>query len=115
MSHECPFCQIIQGQLLAKIVFEDEKVLAFKDKNPQAPVHLLIIPKKHYFSLNEMPEEERELLGQMIFVARQLAEASGLKTSGYRLVINTGPDSGQQVFHLHLHLLGGRPFSWPPG
>lgn len=115
MSDDCLFCLISQGRAEAQVVFEDDKIIAFKDINPRAPIHLLIIPKKHYFTLNEVSEEDEGLLGHLIFVASRLAQEKGLKSTGYRLVINTGPDSGQQIFHLHLHLLGGRPFSWPPG
>ncbi|MCX7973488.1 MAG: histidine triad nucleotide-binding protein [Candidatus Aminicenantes bacterium] len=115
MTQPCIFCQIIKRQSSAKIVYEDERIVAFEDIKPVAPVHLLIIPKKHYRSLNEISPEDEPLLGHLISLATRLAEEKGLKKTGYRLVINTGPNSGQQIDHLHLHLLGGRPFSWPPG
>lgn len=115
MNNDCLFCLISQGRAPAQVVFEDNRVIAFKDINPKAPIHLLIIPKKHYFSLNDVSEKDEGLLGHLIFVASRLAQEKGLKTTGYRLIINTGPDSGQQIFHLHLHLLAGRQFSWPPG
>ena len=111
----CIFCKIIKKEMPAKIVAEDELSLAFEDINPQAPVHILIIPKKHYSSLIDIPEEERSLLGHLIIKAREIAKEKGLEKTGYRLVLNTGKDAGQAVFHIHLHLLGGREMSWPPG
>ncbi len=115
MNGDCLFCLISQRQAPAEVVFEDDKVMAFKDINPKAPVHLLIIPKKHISSLNDISEKDKELLGHLILIATHLAQEKNLKETGYRLVINTGPHSGQQIFHLHLHLLAGRHFSWPPG
>jgi len=111
----CIFCKIIKKEMPAKIVAEDEFSLAFEDINPQAPVHILIIPKKHYSSLIDIPEEERSLLGHLMIKAREIAKEKGLEKTGYRLVLNTGKDAGQAVFHIHLHLLGGREMSWPPG
>lgn len=115
MNQNCPFCQIRDKQIPAKIIYEDDRLLAFEDINPMAPIHWLIVPKKHLASLNEISPEDEPLLGHLLWVATQLAEKNGLKKTGYRLVINTGPNSGQQIAHLHLHLLGGRRFSWPPG
>ncbi len=115
MSQNCIFCLIRDRQSPARIIYEDENVLAFEDINPQAPVHLLIIPKEHYPSLKEVPEKDKSILSQLLWVGQALAEKKGLIRSGYRLVINDGPDSGQQVAHLHVHLLGGRRFLWPPG
>ncbi len=111
---ECIFCKIVKGEIPAKRIYEDEDYLAFHDINPQAPVHVLIIPKKHIESLNAAGEEHRALLGGLLLVAKKVAAEMNLK-KGYRLVINTGPDGGQEVFHLHLHLLGGRALAWPPG
>ena len=105
---DCVFCQIVDGKIPGDIVYQDEEVLAFRDINPRAPVHLLIIPKKHFASLNQLTEKEMLLMGRMIGVARQLAEREGVSESGYRLVINCGEEGGQLVLHLHLHLLGGR-------
>jgi histidine triad (HIT) family protein len=105
---DCVFCQIVDGKIPGDIVYQDEEVLAFRDINPRAPVHLLIIPKKHFASLNQLTEKEMLLMGRMIGVARQLAEREGVSESGYRLVVNCGEEGGQLVLHLHLHLLGGR-------
>ena len=111
----CIFCKILKKEIPAKIVSEDEISLAFEDINPQAPVHILIIPKKHYSSLIDIPQEEKSLLGHLMIKAREIAKEKGLEKTGYRLVLNTGKDAGQAVFHIHLHLLGGREMSWPPG
>ncbi|MFA4925645.1 MAG: histidine triad nucleotide-binding protein [Candidatus Aminicenantales bacterium] len=112
---DCLFCRIISKEIPSKLVYEDEKVLAFEDINPQAPTHILIIPKKHVASLKVAEESDQELLGYILLAARKIAEDKGLGENGFRLVINTGPDSGQEVYHLHVHLLGGRRFGWPPG
>jgi histidine triad (HIT) family protein len=110
----CIFCKIVSGEIPAKKVFEDDKVIAFNDLNPQAPVHILIIPKKHIASLNEITNEDVELLGHIQEVASLLAKQNNLK-DGYRLVNNCGVDGGQTVLHLHYHLMGGRTFAWPAG
>lgn len=107
----CVFCQIVADQAPARIVYRDERVVAFHDIHPAAPVHLLIVPIRHIASLNELKEEDVPLLAHMILVARRLAEEEGIREAGYRLVINTGAGGGQTVPHLHLHLLGGRSFS----
>lgn len=107
----CIFCQIIDGKIPSDMVYRDEEVLAFRDINPQAPVHLLVIPKKHIASLAELTEQELPLMGRMIDVASNLAKREGISESGYRLVINCGKEGGQLVPHLHLHLLGGRQLS----
>ncbi len=112
---DCLFCRIAKKEIPAKVVFEDAKMLAFEDIRPQAPVHVLIIPKAHFASLNEAPEGAEALLGEMLFRAREIARERGVGSSGYRIVLNTARDSGQEVFHIHFHLLGGRPMSWPPG
>lgn len=111
----CPFCRIAGRQIPATIVHEDERVLAFEDMNPQAPVHVLVIPRKHIATLNDAVEEDRDLLGDLCLAASAVARRRGLDSRGYRLVLNTLQGAGQTVFHVHLHLLGGRAFSWPPG
>ena len=108
---DCIFCQIIAGKVPSEIIYQDEEVAAFRDINPQAPVHLLIIPKKHIPSLTHLSEGELLLAGHMVDVANQLARREGVAESGYRLVINCGEEGGQLVPHLHLHLLGGRGLS----
>jgi histidine triad (HIT) family protein len=112
---ETIFSRIIRREIPADIVYEDELALAFKDINPQAPVHILVIPKKPIINVAEAESEDRDLLGHLLLVAKQVAEQAGLKTNGYRVVINNGSDGGQTVFHLHLHILGGRQMTWPPG
>jgi histidine triad (HIT) family protein len=114
MSH-CIFCRIVQKTLPARILREDALCLAFEDISPKAPCHILIIPKKHIESLNSMDEADGLLIPRLFAVTRELAEEKGVATSGYRVVINTGPDAGQSVFHIHFHLLGGRQMAWPPG
>jgi histidine triad (HIT) family protein len=109
----CIFCQVVQGELDSEIVQENDRALAFKDVNPQAPTHILIIPKEHIPSLSETPEGKEDLLGHLLLMTRQIARAQGL--AAYRVIINDGAGAGQTVFHLHLHLLAGRAFSWPPG
>jgi len=108
---DCIFCQIIAGKMSSEIIYQDEEVAAFRDINPQAPLHLLIIPKRHITSLTDLSEKETPLAGQMVKVANQLAKREGVAESGYRLVINSGAEGGQLVPHLHLHLLGGRRLS----
>ena len=115
MSNECLFCRIINGQIPAKIIHQDEQTLGFLDIAPQAPTHALFVPKRHLVSLNETTLEDRELLGHLMFVAAKYARDTGIAESGYRQVINCNRDGGQTVFHVHLHLLGGRPMTWPPG
>lgn len=112
---ECIFCKIINKAIPASIVYEDEKILAFNDINPKAPIHILLIPKEHFASLNEVPEEKEGLLSEILLKARQIAAEQGIARDGYRIVLNTQKDSGQEVFHIHFHLLGGRRMSWPPG
>lgn len=103
----CIFCKIIRGEIHAKIYYRDDLVTAFQDTHPRAPTHILIVPNRHMDSINKAAPEDAALLGHMLLVARQLAEEKGIAQSGFRLVINTGPDGGQSVHHLHLHLLGG--------
>ena len=108
---DCIFCKIIAGQIPSDVVYTDNKVIAFRDINPLAPVHLLIIPREHITTLNDISEQETMLMGHMLQVARQLAKQHGIATKGYRVVINCGPQGGQVVPHLHMHLLGGRELS----
>lgn len=111
----CLFCKIASKDIPAKIVHEDEDTLAFRDINPVAPTHVLVIPKRHIVSLADAGEGEQALLGKLLLVARKVAEAEGRVAGGFRTVINSGPDAGQSVFHVHVHVLGGRPMAWPPG
>ena len=111
----CIFCRIVAKKLPAKILHEDEFVIAFEDLNPKAPVHLLIVPKKHIADIHSIVIADQELIGHLFFVAKTLASKNGLYKGGYRMVINNGQDAGQTVFHIHLHLLSGRTFVWPPG
>jgi histidine triad (HIT) family protein len=111
----CLFCKIAKKGIPAKVVYEDETILAFEDIHPKAPTHILIIPKDHFASLNDVPEDKGDLLGHILIKARQIARDKGIAESGYRIVLNTARDSGQDVFHIHFHLLGGRKMSWPPG
>jgi len=109
----CIFCKIAAGEVPATIVKRADGMMAFQDLNPQAPTHLLVIPTDHLASLNDA--RDPQLLGRLLTFARDLARDAGLAERGYRVVVNTNPDGGQTVFHLHLHLLGGRPMTWPPG
>jgi histidine triad (HIT) family protein len=111
----CLFCRIANGELPARIVYEDDQCLAFEDIRPQAPVHLLVIPRRHITSLNQATAEDEPLLGRIVGVAARLAREKQIDGSGYRLVINTNGDGGQSVFHVHAHVLGGRFMAWPPG
>ena len=111
----CAFCRIIRGEQAADVVHSDASVVAFRDIRPVAPVHILIVPARHMASLHELEDSETGLLDRMTSVAREIAAREGVDSSGYRLVINTGMDAGQTVFHLHMHLIGGRRMGWPPG
>ncbi len=111
----CLFCRIIRREAPAKILFETERVLAFEDVRPQAPAHVLVIPKEHIASLNDADEAAQALLGETLLAAGRAAREKGIDATGYRIVLNTGPDSGQAVFHIHFHVLGGRHLHWPPG
>jgi len=115
LTQNCLFCKIIEKKIPARIVHEDEYSLAFEDLNPQAPVHTLIVPKKHIPDIHNITITDRELIGHLFFVAKTIASQKGLDADGYRMVINNGEKAGQTVFHLHLHLLSGRAFHWPPG
>jgi histidine triad (HIT) family protein len=112
---DCLFCKIARREIPATLVYEDERVVAFNDINPQAPTHVLIVPKRHIASLNELSTEDDRLVGELVRRASAIAAERGLAAGGYRVVFNTNRDAGQTVFHIHLHLLGGRAMSWPPG
>ncbi|MDQ7017484.1 MAG: histidine triad nucleotide-binding protein [Gammaproteobacteria bacterium] len=112
---DCLFCNIVDGTIPAEIVYEDKQVVAFRDLNPQAPLHVLLIPKKHIATLNDLESEDNAVMGALILAAKKVAEAEGVAESGYRTVINCGEQAGQSVYHIHLHLLAGRQMQWPPG
>jgi len=111
----CIFCKIIQKEIPANIIYEDELVVAFHDINPQAPFHLLVIPKKHLSTLLELREEDKDLIGHIYLVINKLAQDLGFSERGYRVVVNCKEEAGQTVFHIHFHVLAGRPMEWPPG
>ncbi len=112
---DCLFCKIIAGEIPSGKVYEDEYVYAFNDISPEAPVHVLIVPKEHIASCNEITEENAEIISKIFLAAKKIAEEKGIAEGGYRIVNNCGDDGGQTVKHLHFHLLGGRSLSWPPG
>ncbi|PCH86096.1 MAG: histidine triad nucleotide-binding protein [Piscirickettsiaceae bacterium] len=112
---DCLFCKMVQGEITPDIVYETDKVLAFRDINPRAPVHVLVIPKKHIPTLADLADEDTLLMGEIMQAAKKVAEMEGLAESGYRTVFNCKKDAGQEVYHIHLHLLGGRSMQWPPG
>lgn len=111
----CIFCKIAAGEIPANVVYQDSDVIAFNDLNPQAPHHVLVIPKKHYTTLNDVPTEESAILGRLASTATHIAKTLGIADDGYRVVMNCNSDGGQSVYHIHLHLLGGRHMTWPPG
>lgn len=111
----CLFCKIINKKIPSKIVYEDERVFAFEDINPQAPVHILIIPKKHISTTLDITHEDNELIGHLFQAANKIAKDRGVAERGFRLVMNCNPESGQTVYHIHIHLLAGRVMHWPPG
>ncbi|MCG7864789.1 MAG: histidine triad nucleotide-binding protein [gamma proteobacterium symbiont of Stewartia floridana] len=112
---DCLFCKFVSGEISPQTVYEDDDVLAFRDINPQAPCHVLIIPKKHISTLNDLTEEDAELVGKLYLAAAKVAKQEGIDEAGYRTVMNCNEQAGQTVFHIHLHLLGGRRMNWPPG
>jgi histidine triad (HIT) family protein len=114
-GEDCIFCKIVAGEIPAKVVYEDDRAIAFRDINPQAPTHALVIPRAHIPSLAEADEGEEALLGHLLRVAARVAAADGHADAGYRTVINNGAGAGQTVFHIHVHVLGGRRLTWPPG
>lgn len=113
--NDCLFCKMANGQIKPDKVFESDNVLAFRDINPQAPTHVLIIPKRHIATVNDLKAEHGPLIGEMYLTAQQIAAQEGIEERGYRLVMNCNRDAGQSVFHIHLHLLAGRALNWPPG
>jgi histidine triad (HIT) family protein len=116
MSENCLFCKIACKEIKSNIVYEDNEIIAFRDVNPQAPTHILVIPVKHIARISDIrTEEEQKLVGKLVGIANQIAAKEGIDANGYRLVFNCNQDAGQTVFHIHLHLLGGRKFGWPPG
>ena len=112
---DCLFCKMVNGEIRPDTVYEDEDILAFNDINPQAPTHILVIPKKHIATLNDAGEDDIQVLGKLHRVAARLADEQGFAADGYRVVINCNGHGGQAVYHIHLHLLGGRQMHWPPG
>ncbi|HYW04305.1 MAG TPA: histidine triad nucleotide-binding protein [Gammaproteobacteria bacterium] len=112
---ECIFCGIVSGDIPSDIVYEDEHVVAFRDINPQAPVHVLVIPRRHVDNINALTPGDADMVGRLYLAAREVACREGLAERGYRTVMNCNHDAGQSVFHVHLHLLGGRRLHWPPG
>lgn len=111
----CIFCKIATGEIPANVVHEESEILAFRDLTPQAPAHILIIPKRHIATIDETDDNDESLLGKMVLTAKKIAKAEGLTEKGYRLIFNVNSGGGQQVYHIHLHLLGGRQMTWPPG
>ncbi len=111
----CIFCKIINGEIPANKVFEDEHTLAFNDINPQAPTHILVIPQEHYANIHEVPTDRREIMLHLFNAVSIIVTQEGLTENGYRLVVNSGKDSRQEVPHIHVHILSGRPMQWPPG
>ena len=112
---DCLFCKIRDREIPGDIIFENDRILAFNDINPQAPVHALIIPKEHIPTTNDINADNSDLIGEMLLVARTIAAENGIAESGYRIVINCNDEGGQEVYHLHMHLIGGRQMNWPPG
>jgi len=113
--NDCLFCKIVEKKIPAEIVYENDQLLAFKDVDPQAPVHILIIPKEHIITTNDLNKKHTELIGNMVLTATKLATEYDIADSGYRTVLNCNKEGGQAVYHIHMHLLGGRPLHWPPG
>jgi len=111
----CIFCKIASGEIPASITYQDEDVVAFRDLHPQAPTHILIVPRKHIATVNDLESSDAALVGKLFLAAKQIAAEHGFAHDGYRLVMNTNHEAGQSVFHIHLHLLAGRTFHWPPG
>ena len=112
---DCLFCKMVAGDIKPDVVFEDDAVLAFRDVNPQAPTHVLVVPKQHIATTNDLDATSADVVGKMYLAAKQIAADEGIADPGYRMVMNCNPGAGQSVYHIHLHLLGGRPMGWPPG
>lgn len=114
-EQDCLFCKIVAGEIPADIVFESDTAIAFRDINPQAPTHVLVIPRRHIATINDLGEEDCSLVGELYLAAKAIAAEQGISESGYRAVMNCNEGAGQSVFHIHLHVLGGRGLAWPPG
>lgn len=112
---QCLFCRIAAGEIPAELIYDTPDVVAFRDISPQAPTHILIIPRRHVASVSELQDGDAEIMGKLYFAAQALAREEGIEEGGYRMVVNAGADAGQTVFHIHMHLLGGREMAWPPG
>ncbi|HUO82238.1 MAG TPA: histidine triad nucleotide-binding protein [Gammaproteobacteria bacterium] len=112
---DCIFCRIASGDLAADLVHEDDEIVAFRDLNPQAPTHVLVIPRRHVATVNDLDDSDAGLTGRLVLAGRRIAVQEGIAGDGYRLVLNCNRGAGQSVFHIHLHVLGGRPMRWPPG
>jgi histidine triad (HIT) family protein len=112
---DCLFCKIVNREIPASIVYEDERILAFNDINPQAPTHVLVVPKAHIATLNDVSSQDDQIVGELVRRAAAIAKTRGISAGGFRTVFNTNREAGQTVFHIHLHLLGGRAMEWPPG
>lgn len=115
MAENCLFCKMVSGEIKPDIVYQDDDVLVFRDINPQAPIHVLVIPKRHVATLNDLRNDDGPLAGTLLLTARRIAKELGVAERGYRIVVNTNAESGQTVFHVHVHLLAGRSMKWPPG
>jgi len=115
MKPDCLFCQISDGKIPAKIIYQDEKAIAFNDINPQAPTHVLIVPREHIATINDLQKNHHELIGHLFQIAKNIAAEKGMSEDGYRVVMNCNKHGGQAVYHIHLHLLGERQMAWPPG
>ncbi len=115
MSSDCLFCKIVAGEIPAELVYESDTAVAFRDINPQAPTHVLVIPRKHISTINDITSDDETIVGSLYTAAREIAAAEGIADDGYRAVMNCNEGAGQSVFHIHLHVLGGRAMSWPPG
>ena len=114
-DNDCLFCKIVDGSIPADIIHKTETTVAFRDINPQAPTHVLVIPRKHIATINDIDPKDRELVGDLYVAAKEIAKSEGIAEAGYRAVMNCNAGAGQTVFHIHLHVLGGRPLGWPPG
>ena len=113
--NDCLFCKMIAGEIPCNIVYENESVFAFRDIDPKAPTHILLIPRKHIRSINELGESDQTLAGELLLIAKKIAKDEGIDESGFRTIFNTNSDGGQTVFHMHMHILGDRKMAWPPG
>ena len=114
-TEDCLFCQILAGDISADIIYESDDAVAFRDINPQAPTHVLIVPRQHIATINDLTDDDRDAVGKLFMAAQAIAKDEGVADDGYRTVMNCNADAGQSVFHIHLHLLGGRIMGWPPG